>query len=96
MEENQTNYNEHMANYKREELSELLQFLKFADDVNHKRELVKISLSYQHKRFDDNKGFAILQMKHKYAMAGINSKIIEAVKKEIEELEQIIKEYENK
>ena len=94
MEENQTTYNEHMANYKREELNELKQFLKFADDVNHKRELVKISLSYQHKRFDDNKGFAILQMKHKYAMAGINSKIIEAVKKEIEELEEIIKEYE--
>lgn len=93
MEFNQESRN-HLADYKREELEELKQFLKFADDVNHKRELVKISLSYQHKRFDDNKGFAILQMKHKYAMAGINSKIIEAVKKEIEELEEIIKEYE--
>lgn len=84
------------AEYKREELNELKQFLKFADDVNYKRELVKISLSYQHKRFSDNTGFATLQMKHKYAMRGINNKIIEAIKKEIEELEQIIKEYEQR
>jgi len=95
MEFNQESRN-HLADYKREELEELKQFLKFADDVNHKRELVKISLSYQHKRFSDNTGFATLQVKHKYAMRGINRKIIEAIKKEIEELEEIIREHEKR
>jgi hypothetical protein len=75
--------------YKKEEIAELKQFLAYLESNCH-RELVKLSLNFQHKRFEDNKGFATLKMEHRYAMRGLKAKIMNAVEQEIKELQEII------
>lgn len=75
------------------EIKSLRTFLEFIDN-SHKREPVKFSINFQHRRFEENKGFAILTMKDRSNMR----KVLNGMKKNIEdlidELTAKLKEYE--
>jgi len=50
-----------VAVFQKKKLYALEDFLKFME-VNHGRKATKITVEFQHKRFPDNTGFAVLEM----------------------------------
>jgi hypothetical protein len=76
---------------KLQNIEELKKFRTYLDN-NHKRNLTKISLNFQHGRFQDNTGFAILQMTGKFSMSGLKRALYKVIEEEIESLEDAIRE----
>lgn len=82
-----------VISHKRETIEELRTFLLYMERSS-RREMVKLSLNFQHKTFEDNVGFAVLKLSDRATNRDLVRKIKTLIGEEITAINNEIQRYE--